>query len=113
MTIPISVFIFVITIGLNLVLCACPIVLGRYGISSWSLAVLALAGLFGLFWGIAGLGLTCFPTHFTERVVYVVDQLRTFTSGIAVGLLMAWLVSGQPSAFHKKWTEYLKEHPKS
>jgi len=82
-----------IAIVASLALMACP-VLKRSEKPFWPFVSLGCVGLFGLAWGIFGVLLTACRNEFAARSLQYFDHYRTLCGGIAVGMFIILIISG-------------------
>lgn len=99
----VRVFCLIIGAVCGLILCAYPAVTHkRPDVPRWTYSLIALLGAFGACW--AALGLTAFYswTHFTGHTSRLFEHYKTLIGGVAIGLFLAWCVSGEFSRFLKR-----------
>ena len=97
---------FFLALGGGLFLCAVSIAAKRdrrlADIPRWTLGLVGLLGGFVTLWGALGLTAFYYSAHLTARLVDTLHRCRTLCGGVAVGLLLAWWISGQMKPFFKK-----------
>jgi hypothetical protein len=71
-------------------------------IPRWTLSLVALFGVICAVWGALGLTVFYYSAHLTTRTVYALRTFKTMSGGVAVGLFLAWWMSGQIAPFFKK-----------
>lgn len=97
------VFDSMVGVALGLFLCVARIMgRRRTDIPRGILNLVALLGAFGICWGVLGLTSFYCSAQLAKRVVALLNHYRTLCGGIAIGLFLAWCISGQVKPFFNK-----------
>ncbi len=67
----------------------------RSDVPRWTYGLVALLGLFGAGWAALGLSEWYYGSQLTPRAYHLLERYRMLCGGVAIGLFMAWCVSGE------------------
>ena len=71
-------------------------------IPRWTFSLVALFGILCAIWGALELTVFYCSAHLTSHAVYMLQVFNTLCAGVAIGLFLAWWMSGQIAPFFKK-----------